>query len=198
MRKLLLSVSAIVLGLTVTSAAMADCNGFYVAGRGGVAKHDYDFKKGIAGFSSKGIDKNKLMLSGALGYRHDYFRGEIEYVWHDKSSKNQNDVFKYSFKSRSGMLNGYFDMAPFSWISPYVSAGIGFTKLEYKDFDFLSGESYRNDKTTRFTWSLGGGLTVKVTSRFNVDTGYRYYDMGSFGNADVTSHEIYGGVRYVF
>lgn len=198
MKKLLLSVSAVVLGLTVASSAMADCNGFYLAGRGGVVKHDYDHKKTIAGVSSNGINKNRLMLSGALGYRYDYFRTELEYVWRDKSEKTLANVQKYSFKSQSGMLNAYFDMAPYSWISPYVSGGIGFTKMEYKDKDLISGESYRNYDSTHFTWSLGAGLTVKVTSRFNVDAGYRYYDMGSLGHADVTAHEIYGGVRYVF
>ena len=30
------------------------------------------------------------------------------------------------------------------------------------------------------------------------DSGYRYYDMGSIKHADVTAHEIYTGLRYVF
>jgi opacity protein-like surface antigen len=66
-----------------------------------------------------------------------------------------------------------------------------------------AGEVYNNFKgknpnPTRFTWSVGGGLSVKVTNRFNVDAGYRYYDMGKIHAQEVTAHEIYGGVRYVF
>ena len=182
---------------------MADCNGFYLGGRGGIVKHDYS-KKGNSGINSDGLDKNKLMLSGALGYRYNYFRTEVEYVWRDKSEKkyvvSPTYSTKYNFRSYSYMLNGYFDFAPYRWFTPYVSAGIGLTKLKYKDVDSdgMSGTTNGNYSPTRFTWSVGGGLSVKVTNRFNVDAGYRYYDMGSIKHADVTAHEIYTGLRYVF
>lgn len=194
---------ALLAGTFLCSNAMADCNGFYLGGRGGIVKHDYS-KKGNSGIDSDGLDKNKLMLSGALGYRYNYFRTEVEYVWRDKSEKkyvvSPTYSTKYNFRSYSYMLNGYFDFAPYRWFTPYVSAGIGLTKLKYKDVDSdgMSGTTNGNYSPTRFTWSVGGGLSVKVTNRFNVDAGYRYYDMGSIKHADVTAHEIYTGLRYVF
>ena len=194
---------ALLAGTFLCSNAMADCNGFYLGGRGGIVKHDYS-KKGNSGINSDGLDKNKLMLSGALGYRYNYFRTEVEYVWRDKSEKkyvvSPTYSTKYNFRSYSYMLNGYFDFAPYRWFTPYVSAGIGLTKLKYKDVDSdgMSGTTNGNYSPTLFTWSVGGGLSVKVTNRFNVDAGYRYYDMGSIKHADVTAHEIYTGLRYVF
>ena len=194
---------ALLAGTFLCSNAMADCNGFYLGGRGGIVKLDYS-KKGNSGINSDGLDKNKLMLSGALGYRYNYFRTEVEYVWRDKSEKkyvvSPTYSTKYNFRSYSYMLNGYFDFAPYRWFTPYVSAGIGLTKLKYKDVDSdgMSGTTNGNYSPTRFTWSVGGGLSVKVTNRFNVDAGYRYYDMGSIKHADVTAHEIYTGLRYVF
>ncbi len=194
---------ALLAGTFLCSNAMADCNGFYLGGRGGIVKHDYS-KKGNSGINSDGLDKNKLMLSGALGYRYNYFRTEVEYVWRDKSEKkyvvSPTYSTKYNFRSYSYMLNGYFDFAPYRWFTPYVSAGIGLTKLKYKDVDSdgMSGTTNGNYSPTRFTWSVGGGLSVKVTNRFNVDAGYRYYDMGSIKHADVTAHEICTGLRYVF
>ena len=194
---------ALLAGTFLCSNAMADCNGFYLGGRGGIVKHDYS-KKGNSGINSDGLDKNKLMLSGALGYRYNYFRTEVEYVWRDKSEKkyvvSPTYSTKYNFRSYSYMLNGYFDFAPYRWFTPYVSAGIGLTKLKYKDVDSdgMSGTTNGNYSPTRFTWSVGGGLSVKVTNRFNVDAGYRYYDMGSIKHADVTAHELYTGLRYVF
>ena len=194
---------ALLAGTFLCSNAMADCNGFYLGGRGGIVKHDYS-KKGNSGINSDGLDTNKLMLSGALGYRYNYFRTEVEYVWRDKSEKkyvvSPTYSTKYNFRSYSYMLNGYFDFAPYRWFTPYVSAGIGLTKLKYKDVDSdgMSGTTNGNYSPTRFTWSVGGGLSVKVTNRFNVDAGYRYYDMGSIKHADVTAHEIYTGLRYVF
>lgn len=194
---------ALLAGTFLASNAMADCNGFYLGGRGGIVKHDYS-KKGNNAFDTDGLDKNKLMLSGALGYRYNYFRTEVEYVWRDKSEKKYvvapTSNIKYNFRSYSYMLNGYFDFAPYRWFTPYVSAGIGFTKMKYKDVDSdgMSATTNGNYDPTRFTWSVGGGLSVKVTNRFNVDAGYRYYDMGSIKHADVTAHEIYTGLRYVF
>ena len=204
MNKLILALLA---GTFLCSNAMADCNGFYLGGRGGIVKHDYS-KKGNSGINTDGLDKNKLMLSGALGYRYNYFRTELEYVWRHKSEKKfsegAGDSQKYNFKTYSYMLNGYFDFAPYRWFTPYVGAGIGFTSMKYRDSYTMpdgstaTGTTNGNYKPTRFTWSLGGGLSVKVTNRFNVDAGYRYYDMGSIKHADITAHEIYTGVRYVF
>ena len=195
MKKLLLAVSAMVLSLGLAQNAMADCNGIYLGMRGGVVKHKYS-KKGEAGFNTDNLDKSKLMLSGALGYRYDY-------VWRDKNdykySAGGGGSSKLAFRTYSYMLNGYIDLAPYSWFSPYISAGIGFTKMKYSEI--ANGESWTtngNYNPTRLTWSLGGGATVKVTNRFNVDAGYRYYDMGAIRHMDVDAHEIYGGVRYVF
>lgn len=194
---------ALLAGTFLCSNAMADCNGFYLGGRGGVVKHDYS-KKGNNAFDTDGLDKNKLMLSGALGYRYNYFRTELEYVWRQKSKKTDEDLpglkATNNFRTYSYMLNGYFDFAPYRWFTPYVGAGIGFTSMKYKDSYSTGGTHVENGnyKPTRLTWSVGGGLSVKVTNRFNVDAGYRYYDMGSIKHADITAHEIYTGLRYVF
>ena len=207
MNKLLLAASAAVLTLGLAYQASADCNGLYIAGRGGVVKHKIENpKKGGVGNSDNDFDKQKLMLSGALGYRYDYLRVEAEYVWRDKVKHNdfidEDTSLKRQFKSYSYMLNAYFDLAPYSWITPYVGAGIGMTNLKFKENEVTSSPvaepSSRRLKEDNFTWSVGGGLSVKVTNRFNVDAGYRYYDMGDLGKADVTAHEIYGGIRYVF
>ena len=212
MKKILLTTSAVILALGCINEANADCNGLYLAGRGGVVKHEYSQKSGgVANLNTEGLDSNQLMLSAALGYRYDYLRAELEYIWRDKSDKETTasasggagSVYR-SFKTYSYMLNGYLDLAPYRWFTPYISAGIGFTKLKYTNSVInVNGEHINlatngNYEPTRFTWSVGGGLSIKVTNRFNVDAGYRYYDMGSIKSADITAHEVYGGIRYVF
>ncbi len=216
MNKLLLSASALAIGMFAASQAMADCNGLYLAARGGVVKHKFeDSNHGSNGSITNDFEKNKFMMSGALGFRYNYFRAELEYIWRNKNKVSKSETlpgsttvagYDYTFKSQSYMLNGYFDLAPYSWLTPYVGAGIGYTKMK------LRGSSYYgpiqnpawNASETNFTWSVGGGLSVKVTNRFNVDAGYRYYDMGDIKGSqgieknDITAHEIYGGVRYVF
>lgn len=209
MKNLLLTVSTLALGVCFVSEAMADCNGPYIGFRGGATKHKYDDKYDDFDY----VNKWKTMLSAALGYRYDYFRIEGEYIWRDKSEKKETTVSnaneyssKDTFKSYSLMANLYFDFLPYRAFSPYVSAGIGMTKLKYADkytdpdgtSSSYTSDSDRNYKPNNFTWSVGAGATLKVTSRFNIDAGYRYYDMGSIGESDITAHEIYGGIRYVF
>lgn len=212
MNKLLLSASALAIGMFAASQAMADCNGLYLAARGGVVKHKFESSKhGGDGNSLNDFNKNKFMMSGALGFRYNYFRTELEYVWRNKNKYNHDEEgisTGYRFKSQSYMLNGYFDLAPYSWLTPYVGAGIGFTKMKIDSDTIISGigpaDKGWHESTTNFTWSVGGGLSVKVTNRFNVDAGYRYYDMGKLKGYtgkeknDITAQEVYGGIRYVF
>jgi len=205
MKKLLLSASALILGMTITNSANADCNGIYLGVRGGIV--DYNYSK-ASGSNIKQLDKKKLMLSGAIGYRYDYWRTELEYVWRDKikysRSTGTGGSSDLSFKSYSYMWNNYIDFAPYHWLSPYAGVGIGFTKMKFNSKscnafgDCGDDNFWFNHTPTRFTWSLGGGLTVKVTNRFNVDAGYRYYKMGDIHKMGVHAHEVYGGLRYVF
>ncbi len=195
MKKLILTASALVLGLSLAMPAMAECNGIYVAGRGGIFKNH--FKKKQTHINNYKLDDAELMISGAIGYRYDYWRTELEYVWRDKNDFNDEHVGA-NFKSYSGMWNNYIDILPYEWISPYVGVGLGFTKLKYSAKDKDDNYVFESNKKTNFTWSVGGGVTLKVTNRVNVDAGYRYYDIGSFGRNDVTLQEVYGGLRYVF
>ena len=207
MKKFLLATSALVLGLTLATSAMADCNGIYLGVRGGATRHDYSKAKG-SGLNMKNLDKNQLMLSGAFGFRYDYYRTEFEYVWRDKSKTKTHSASgghaDLSFETQSFMWNNYIDIAPYYWISPYAGVGLGFTKTKYTSVSYNEfGEKIDNtvgwnNKPTRFTWSVGGGLTLKVTNRFNVDAGYRYYYMGKLRNIKIHANEVYGGVRYVF
>lgn len=197
MKKILMSTAAIAVVAAFAMPAHAECDGFYGAIRAGVAQHDVSASSGIMSGSS--LDDNKLMISGALGYRYEHWRAEFEYVWRDRT-EYKRDLGKTKFKSYSYMLNAYYDFMPYNWWTPYVGVGIGLTQLNFARVDDASGQvdSIGNYDPLNFTWSVGGGLSLKVTNRFNVDLGYRYYDMGGVHNADVTAQEIYGGLRYVF
>ena len=196
MKKILLSSAAIALVAAFAMPAHAECDGWYGALRGGIVQHDVSDSK-VADIDGDSIDDNRLMISGALGYRYEHFRGEVEYVWR-KYTKDETEFDTMKFKSYSYMFNAYYDFLPYNWWTPYVSAGLGYTKLKYNNFDSTSLRSNAKYKEGNFTWALGAGASLKVTNRFNVDLGYRYYDMGSIKHADTTAQEVYGGVRYVF
>ena len=195
MKKLLLATSAIV--LLTSFAAKAECDGIYGAFRAGYVKHDADNLHG-------GLDGRRFMMSGALGYRWEHFRTELEYVWRKYNKDEDKSLFdKALLKTYSYMWNAYYDILPYNWWTPYVGGGIGFTKTRYLEKQGLWVN--KDWATTKFTWSLGGGLSLKVTNRLNLDVGYRYYDFGKprAGNGgskkyDITAQEVYGGIRYVF
>lgn len=205
LKKLLAGASVVVLGVVAATDAMAECDGIYLGIRGGVAQPD------IGDRHTEGdrldIEDNLFMLSGAIGYRYKYFRAEVEYIWRDQSEDSMTttiqvpnrDPLVYTDKAQfdydSYMFNVFYDFSPYTWFTPYLQVGIGVSNLKYK-FVYPDGtDKYKKDN---FTWSVGGGISAKMTNRLNIDVGYRYFDMGKIGDGKVHNHEIYGGVRYVF
>ncbi len=182
--------------------AQAECDGFYIAGRAGFAKFEVEDEHSSVHDkrSDYVVDKRRFMASGALGYRYEHFRGELEYVWRKKNSKQITEFSKGQFKSQSFMFVVYYDLFPYSWFTPFVNAGLGMTqnKLYINNTSVDIGYKVKKDA---FTWSLGAGISAKVTNRLNVDLGYRYYDMGSLdslnGKTSIDDQEIYLGLRYV-
>lgn len=212
MRKFLLSILVITYAVfsNITST-LASCDGPYLAIRGGVANHTLgDKDENDATDKKLNIDDNSTMFSGALGYRYKHFRIEAEYV-HRKDAEESVTSFaalpsggvvasrrNSEFSSKSYMANIYWDLSPYTMFTPYISAGLGITSLEYT---FRMNDSYGNTvkyEEDNFTWSVGGGLSAQVTTRFNIDLGYRYYDMGELDSGAVHNHEVYGGIRYTF
>lgn len=201
MKKVLLTATAIALISAMAAPAHAECDGFYGALRVGVAQHDVSSDSATDIMSNdESLDDNRLMLAGALGYRYKNFRGELEYIWREHTNdETEFDVAK--FKTYSYMLNAYWDFMPNHWWSPYVNAGAGLTQLKYSNIDIASGGSNAiggNYEPMNFTWSVGAGLSLKVTNRINVDAGYRYFDINKIRHADIKVQEIYSGIRYVF
>lgn len=210
LKKMMIGVSAIALGIIASAPAQAECDGVYLAVRGGGANPTIDDdSKANNRFDIGGTD---LMLSGALGYRYEYFRAEVEYIWRDTNEDSKTIVThdadldrdivsksKGEFDYTSYMFNVYWDLSPYTWFTPYLNAGIGWTELEYNFSYNNSGvqnsSSYKKD---RFTWSLGAGLSAKMTNRLNLDLGYRYFDFGKLDDGQIHNHEFYGGLRYVF
>lgn len=198
---LFLTVLAIFAAMHINSAN-AECDGFYLAGRAGYAKYEVeDSRSGVStNLSGYVVDKKRFMASGALGYRYNHFRGELEYVWRKKNSATVAGITEGKFKSESYMFVVYYDFFPYSWFTPFVNAGLGYTRSKLSFHNKIVDAGYQA-KDDSFTWSLGAGISAKVTNRFNIDLGYRYYDMGELsqfnGKTDVTDQEIYVGLRYV-
>jgi opacity protein-like surface antigen len=190
--------------LLFANAAFAGCDGFYLAGRSGGARIELkDHSSLDRGSSNYVVNKDRFIAGGALGYRYKHIRAEAEYTWRHKKDGAVTYGFNHAdTKSQSYMFVLYYDFFPYFWFTPFVNAGVGMTQNRLKIKNNLSGVSVHKAKDDEFTWSLGGGISLKLTNRWNADFGYRYYDMGKIavlnGKTDVKDQEVYAGLRYVF
>lgn len=200
----LMMASALVLTMAVAATAEAR-DGFYIAVRGGYTDFNVNSKEDSAADSAKVELDSGWHMSGALGYKFGYFRVEGEYIYRDKSDDEYPEGLygghKTVLESDSFMANAYLDIMPNYWISPYVTGGIGLTRLDLETHDYFVGGSTSNHRTEdadNFTWQVGAGLSLRLNRCLNLDAGYRYIDMGEIDDADINAHEWYGGLRYTF
>ena len=201
--KKIFAISCLALLFGFGSSTVAEArDGFYLTVRGGMtwnhlnSKNDSVATGGVSDIDSVGV------FGGAIGYKYKYFRGELEYVWRKDAEEDiitgSSVTSTMSVASKSYMLNGYIDFMPNYWISPYVSAGVGFSEMEVVNDNAGIWTEDFVDEGTKFTWQMGGGLTLRINRCLNIDGGYRYYTLGKIANAEINTHEWYAGLRFTF
>ncbi len=196
---LVLACSAITLAIAMSSVAEAR-DGLYLAARGGLNWSNLNSKNDSVSQEAD-VDFDKVgMYSAAIGYKYGYIRGELEYIFREENTENiyvsgaLNSVS--SLETESLMANLYLDFMPNYWISPYISGGIGYTKITLDNYQPLLGSVVMEEN--KFSWQLGAGLSLRLNRCLNVDFGYRYYTLGKIREGEVNAHEWYGGVRFTF
>ena len=176
-------------------------------------------------------------ISAAIGFDFSKVskvnaRAELEYTYKDKATFAPNissGIFNgveeqapegipsflvNELRTQSLMLNGYYDFKNKSKFTPYLSAGVGVSRIENKvsinPEVFGDSENITTDTNNNFTWTAGAGVAYKVTENVALDLSYRYVDAGetdvsqSFegtklkNTADLVSHDYSLGVRYNF
>jgi opacity protein-like surface antigen len=157
-----------------------------------------------------------MALTGAVGYNFGHVRMEAELAYQHNDIESL-DLYESQFtmknimasgktSSVSGLLNGYYDFVNLSSLTPFVTAGIGFTKVEMKDLGmFVNNEFVEMEGTpdgTAIAYQVGGGFSYALSNRLSLDLKYRYFaaidlelDSVEF---DYSSHNFYGGFRTSF
>lgn len=193
--------SALVLTMAVASTASAR-DGFYLALRGGMTNYNLNNKDDSVAKKSRADFGDVWNMSGAIGYKYKFIRVEGEYIYRDDVDDTYkipglSGTYQSTLESDSFMANMYVDLMPNYWISPFISGGLGWTRLDLSNQDTgqLNKVKYSSDN---FTWSLGAGLSIRLNRCLNIDGGYRYLDMGDIEKANMNAHEWYGGLRFTF
>lgn len=200
MQKKLLTIAGALLLSTIVAGNANARDGWYAALRGGITNSNLnDIDDNVNATAAVDFD-NVWMMSGAVGYRYSYFRAELEYTYReDHEETDSRGGSGTEFGATNLMLNGYIDFLPNYVVSPYISAGIGWSQISMDVFSTYMGQRIsENNDSDNFTWSLGAGATIRINKCLNLDAGYRYIDMGDIENANVNAHEVYFGLRYTF
>jgi opacity protein-like surface antigen len=137
--------------------------------------------------------------------------------WNPSTTPPSADPLHTSVETTTLMFNGYYDIARFDRITPYVGAGVGLAYNKAGSVSFTGNPALVNviegDGRWSLAWSLMAGIGWHLSERTTLDIGYRYLDMGKaetgtvdnlgFTNPSVrinelTAHEFKLGLRFAF
>jgi opacity protein-like surface antigen len=90
------------------------------------------------------------------------------------------------------LLNGYVDLGTWHSVTPFVGAGIGFSRNTISNFgdiaacvnslscaDAGGSDAFAPEASKwNFAWALHAGLAYKVSKNFTVELAYRFLDLG--------------------
>ncbi|WP_299999539.1 outer membrane protein [uncultured Cedecea sp.] len=201
---------------TLYTCAVSANNGVYVTGELGssvVNIHDTkaDYSEAVSGIvdyrqTTKLSNTNKGVFSGGIAVGYDFndqgklpvrlelaakFRGNAEGSQTLTDEYGYSDTVKNKVRMDTYMVNGYYDFYNSSDFTPYLTAGVGLSRLKHKISDG-SGESM-SASANNFAWGVGAGVKYAVTSNISVDASYRYVDGGKVTNSRTDNFGSYTG-----
>jgi outer membrane autotransporter protein len=151
---------------------------------------------------------NGWTMGAAVGYRLNNFRveGEISY---QKNDIDETSAMGFSMDSSgdvsglSFLVNGYYDFANQTAFTPFLSAGLGYARVEVNDYNLAgSGFADFNEDDSVFAYQFGAGVGYAVNESITIDLKYRYFTTSDpdfdGSEAEIASHNILLGLRYSF
>jgi opacity protein-like surface antigen len=196
-------------GLIVFSfSTIAYAEGLYFSGNIGAALlTDADITE--PGFNAELESDTGVALGIAVGYAYsNNIRAEIEFAYQTNDADTL-DAFGVELDATgdttnyAGLLNLYYDFVNDSSFIPFITAGIGYAKVELNDFNLSgSGMPNINEDDEVFAYQVGAGVGYVVSEKITLDFKYRYFgtDDPEFDitEAEYASHNFYFGIRASF
>jgi opacity protein-like surface antigen len=114
-----------------------------------------------------------------------------------------DDRYTGSKSELTFLLNGYVDLGTWNCITPFVGAGVGFSRNTISDFGDIStafsSDVYGSTASKwSFAWALYAGLAYQVTKNVTVELAYRYIDLGSATSGPLLSYDNNSNPAYEF
>lgn len=147
-----------------------------------------------------GFDSSPIFGLG-FGYRFKpWLRMDVTGEYRGKSGFHGSDVYggddpgpnEYAAKlsSLTFLANLYADLGTWQKITPFVGAGIGYSRNTISGFTDVNivhdGMAFAKDTSIwKFTWALHAGLAYQMTDNAAFEFAYRYLDMGEACSGDI-------------
>ena len=194
MKKLLLA------SVVVLFASNAMAGGLYISPKLGMTfENTNDIKMSVytVGREVDMGSKNDNVFHAGLAVGYDFsqwvnLRVEGEYMYHAKADANISWVSmrggEFEIKSNIHSLNAnvYYDFRNSTPFTPYVGAGMGFSRVDTKlSYPRISG----SDDKTEFTYNLQAGLDFNLDDHNTIGIGYRYTSLGD-GKAPINMYGV--------
>jgi opacity protein-like surface antigen len=193
-----------VIAISLTQANAAD-KGFYLTlGTGFGIGEEANLSGGSSTLEADEIGTSAV-FSGAGGYRFSKnIRTELELVYHPDFAVDEDFLTsgiqvetKAEISSLGVFANVYYDI-PLGRVTPFVGAGIGFSRNELGDIRNTAmtgpyaGQSVlsNGDTETSFAWQLIVGCSIPLRESLALDFSYHYMDLGDLK----TGYNSYGGI----
>ncbi len=184
--------------------------------------------------SSYGFDAAPILGLGVGYYFNDWlrfdvtgeYRGRANFHGREIYAGPQTDEYNGSKSEWLFLANAYVDLGTWNNLTPFVGAGLGFSRNSIHNFQDAchacggvpvnTGISFAEDASKwNFAWAVHAGLGYRVNNNLTVELAYRYLDLGDAASGDlvtytgvnnvynpmefrnITSHDVKLGVRWM-
>ncbi len=161
----------------------------------------YEFDSGVTFGIGIGYQYNSWLRFDVTGeYRgKTSFNGlEIVRLTNGTTFPNGNSAATDEYRGNKsewlGLVNAYADLGTFWCITPFVGAGIGYSRNEIRGFTDINtpnGSVAFGQKATRtnVAYALHAGLAYKVNNNFTIELAYRYLNLGDGITGDLQTFD---------
>lgn len=161
----------------------------------------------------RGFDSAPLFGAGVGYYFNDWMRFDVTGEYRGKANFHgfdigynpgpNDDVYSGSKSELTFLLNGYVDLGTWNGLTPFVGAGVGFSRNTISSFydtsaAFSSAAYAAEASKWSFAWALHAGVAYKVTKNLTIELAYRYIDLGDAESGNITNYAGVVGSPYIF
>lgn len=142
--------------------------------------------------AARGIN-NHTALGGGVGYKYHWLRADItlDYGLRTRVSGDGAGVVGFyngKVDSLTALFNAYVDLGNWGGFTPYLGAGIGASRNNVRELDFVTG--WRRGDRWELSWAAMAGASVNITPNLLLDVGYRYLRLGDAVAYDAANSRI--------